>query len=96
MAFHIYDQVHVFLFSFSVLHLIVFRFFQVKLFREWSSKWPAELKERLETKVLEIDPEFGEKLKSEIISSIPNGNGVLEENTPELSTPIIQTEAIVA
>lgn len=68
----------------------------MKLFREWSSKWPAELKERLETKVLEIDPEFGEKLKSEIIPSIPNGNGVLDENTPEISTPIIQNEAIVA
>lgn len=67
----------------------------MKLFREWSSKWPAELKERLETKVLEIDPEFGEKLKSEA-SSIPNGNGVLEENTTELASPIIQAEAIVA
>lgn len=68
----------------------------MKLFREWSSKWPADLKERLETKVLEIDPVFGEKLKSEITSSIPNGNGVLEENTSEISTPVIQNEAIVA
>lgn len=69
---------------------------RVKLFREWSSKWPAELKERLETKVLEIDPEFGEKLKSELSSSIPNGNGILEENTTEISSPIIPNEAIVA
>lgn len=69
---------------------------QVKLFREWSSKWPAELKERLEAKVLEIDPEFGEKLKTEISSGVSNRNGVLEENSSEHASPIIQNEGIVA
>ena len=60
--------------------------FQIKLFKEWSPKWPANLKEKLSEKIMEIDPEFGEKLKKELITISPivvngNANGNIDTET---------------
>lgn len=47
---------------------------KVKLFREWSAKWPMDLKLKLKEKVLEIDPAYFERLNGELVGAI-NGNG---------------------
>lgn len=42
---------------------------RIKLFREWNKKWPAELKQKLQDKVTEIDSKVGEKITKE---NMPN------------------------
>lgn len=49
--------------------------FQVKLFKEWSAKWPEDNKIKLKEKICEIDTAFGEKLNQEILNGFSNGNG---------------------
>lgn len=74
-------------------------FFQVKLFREWSSKWPEDHKLILKEKVCELDAAFGEKLNKEILNGYSNGNGLDSgASSPVEQPPIaaIQNEAIVA
>lgn len=39
---------------------------QVKLFKEWTPKWPDQLRSRLVDKLNEIDSEFGLKLNQEL------------------------------
>lgn len=39
---------------------------QVKLFKEWTPKWPDQLRSRLIDKLNEIDSEFGLKLNQEL------------------------------
>lgn len=39
---------------------------QVKLFKEWTPKWPDHLRSRLVDKLNEIDSEFGLKLNQEL------------------------------
>ncbi|XP_055679612.1 uncharacterized protein C14orf119 [Lutzomyia longipalpis] len=46
---------------------------RVKLFREWSSKWPQNIKEKLSEKVAEIDPTFGDKFTNELQILQTNG-----------------------
>lgn len=75
--------------------------FQVKLFREWSSKWPVDHKLKLKEKVCEIDVSFVEKLKQEMSNGFTNGNGTAAssgQSTPTEPQPpiVIQNEAIVA
>lgn len=80
-------------------HLFVYRILQVKLFREWSSKWPADQKLKLKEKVCEIDASFVDKLKEEITNGFTNGNGVASgQSSPTEPQPpiLIQNEAIVA
>lgn len=69
--------------------------FQVKLFREWNTKWPEEHKLSLKEQVTEIDAPFGEKLKEEILNGFSGENGT---STPVESQPpvIIQSEAVLA
>uniref|UniRef100_A0A1B0DE21 Uncharacterized protein n=1 Tax=Phlebotomus papatasi TaxID=29031 RepID=A0A1B0DE21_PHLPP len=58
---------------------------RVKLFREWSSKWPQNIKEKLSEKVAEIDPGFGDKFTSELQTLMTNGNGT-NSSAPESDT----------
>lgn len=71
---------------------------QVKLFREWSPKWPEEHKLLIKEKLSEIEPAFGEKLKDEILNGFTNGNGVSPESSPTdpLAPQLIKIEPIVA
>lgn len=39
---------------------------QVKLFKEWTPKWPDQLRARIIDKLNEIDSEFGLKLNQEL------------------------------
>lgn len=39
---------------------------QIKLFREWSPKWPIEFKYKLQEKISEIDTKVGEKIINEL------------------------------
>lgn len=73
--------------------------FQVKLFKEWSAKWPEDNKIKLKEKICEIDVSFGEKLNQEILNGYSNGNGTSGSSSPTDQAPPIaelQNEAIVA
>lgn len=57
---------------------------RMKLFREWSAKWPLDYKRKLQERITEIDPKVGEKIVNEIgsgssSSGLSNGLSV-EEN----------------
>lgn len=74
---------------------------QVKLFKEWSSKWPEDYKIKLKEKIGEIDGNFAEKLNKEILNGYSNGNGSVGSGTSsptDQAPPIaeLQNEAIVA
>lgn len=56
----------------------MFVFAQVKLFREWSAKWPEDFKIELKEKVLEIDPTFEERLCAQL-NGVCNG-GINDDN----------------
>ncbi|XP_016961331.1 uncharacterized protein LOC108032030 [Drosophila biarmipes] len=71
---------------------------RIKLFREWSPKWPIEFKCMLQEKISEIDAKVGEKIINELRGphSVHNGdvavhlnaNGASEEaGEPELEQP---------
>lgn len=73
--------------------------FQVKLFKEWSAKWPEENKIKLKEKICEIDAAFSEKLNQEILNGYSNGNGTSGTSSPTDQAPPIgelQNGAIVA
>jgi len=80
---------------------------QIKLFREWSPKWPIEFKCMLQEKISEIDAKVGEKIINELRGphSVHNGdvavhlnaNGTSEEGgDPELEQPSAVPVAEVA
>lgn len=48
---------------------------QVKLFREWSAKWPADLKHKLREKCQQIDAEWSDRFASEL-AAIERSAGV--------------------
>jgi hypothetical protein len=69
----------------------------MKLFKEWSPKWPDNIKTKLVEKINEMDEEFGEKLQQElssVLSVVANGstssNGDL--NSDDFPTPEVQIE----
>lgn len=45
---------------------MIFNRSQVKLFTQWTPKWPDQLRSRLIDKLNEIDSEFGLKLNQEL------------------------------
>lgn len=45
---------------------VLFTYFQMKLFREWSSKWPDQLRSKLIDKLNELDSDFGQKLNENL------------------------------
>jgi len=52
---------------------------RIKLFREWSPKWPIEFRHKLKEKIIEMDSNVGEKIINEI--KIHNGeSNHLNEN----------------
>lgn len=65
----------------------------MKLFREWSSKWPEDLKIKLKEKVIELDEKLGERLQDELkslgLTPLTNGNAeptaVEDSEEPEVA-----------
>jgi len=55
---------------------------QIKLFREWSPKWPIEFKCKLQEKISEIDAKVGEKIINELRGphSVHNGDVAVHLN----------------
>lgn len=49
---------------------------RVKLFREWIAQWTPEQRERLVTRISDVDPTFGEKLSAEMPNGVVEMNGV--------------------
>lgn len=57
------------------------------MFKEWSGKWPEDLKIKLKDSIIEADAEYGEKLESEIAScSLTNGIVVSPTDIPPIPT----------
>lgn len=48
----------------------------MKLFREWIAQWTPEQRERLVTRISDVDPTFGEKLSAEMPNGVVEMNGV--------------------
>ncbi|KAI8045872.1 uncharacterized protein LOC128251800 [Drosophila gunungcola] len=80
---------------------------RIKLFREWSPKWPIEFKCKLQEKISEIDAKVGEKIINELRGphSVHNGdvavhlnaNGASDEGgDSELEQPAVAEVAEVA
>ncbi|GAB0097792.1 uncharacterized protein DMENIID0001_134610 [Sergentomyia squamirostris] len=63
---------------------------RVKLFREWSSKWPQNIKEKLSEKVAEIDPGFKEKFNTELQSMQTNGSNCSDSSNGDKSPTVTQ------
>ncbi|XP_055851732.1 uncharacterized protein LOC129916001 [Episyrphus balteatus] len=55
---------------------------RIKLFKEWSPKWPEEMKNRLKEKIIEMDSKVAEK----IICELKSASGV-EVTTNGISQP---------
>lgn len=53
---------------------------RIKLFREWSIKWPEEFKQKLLQKITEIDNKVGEKIINELKITNNNGDVVVQAN----------------
>nr|AAS93708.1 RH33661p [Drosophila melanogaster] len=55
---------------------------RIKLFREWSPKWPIEFKCKLQEKISEIDAKVGEKIINELRGphSVHNGDVAVHLN----------------
>lgn len=68
----------------------------MKLFKEWSAKWPEDYKIKLKEKICEIDAAFGEKLNHEILNGYSNGNGTASPTDQAIPIAELQNEAIVA
>lgn len=54
---------------------------RVKLFKEWFPTWSIEQRERLAKQISDIDPNFGEKLNSELRNGFNNHEGSETEST---------------
>lgn len=56
---------------------------RVKLFREWIAQWTPEQRERLVSRISDVDPTFGEKLSAEMHNGVEmNGvatNGIADD-----------------
>lgn len=74
----------------------------MKLFKEWSAKWPEDYKIKLKEKISELDGNFAEKLNQEILNGYTNGHGSAGSGTSsptdQAAPPIaeLQNEAVVA
>ncbi|XP_017073351.2 uncharacterized protein LOC108109374 [Drosophila eugracilis] len=79
---------------------------RIKLFREWSPKWPIEFKCKLQEKISEIDAKVGEKIINELRGphSVHNGevavhlnaNGTSEEGgDSELEHALVEVAEVV-
>jgi len=49
---------------------------RIKLFKEWVPQWNQENKDDFMSKITQIDPDFGSKLKNEMINGVPHTNGL--------------------
>lgn len=53
---------------------------RIKLFRQWSPKWPIEFKCKLQEKISELDPKVGEKIVNELKTPHSMHNGDVSVN----------------
>ncbi|XP_055373871.1 uncharacterized protein LOC129607147 [Condylostylus longicornis] len=69
---------------------------RIKLFKEWTPKWPEDMKLKLKAKIAELDSKIGEKVEQELLTigndngSLLNGkeNGHIENHENENINPI--------
>lgn len=65
---------------------------QVKLFKEWSSRWPDQLRSKLVDKLNELDSDFGQKVNESLEAHLENAE---ETNNAENIVPTTNGDAIV-
>lgn len=56
----------------------------MKLFKEWSLKWPDQLRSRLIDKLNELDSDFGQKLNENLEARLEQGDDVQSSKEVEL------------
>lgn len=59
---------------------------QVKLFKEWSSRWPDPLRSKLIDKLNELDSDFGQKLNESLEAHLENIDNNATEDVPSNET----------
>ncbi|XP_064550502.1 uncharacterized protein LOC135436737 [Drosophila montana] len=77
---------------------------RIKLFRQWSPKWPIEFKSQLQEKINEMDPKVGEKILNELktphsmhngdVSVLLNVNGTSGNGHTELEQTTVDPETL--
>ena len=65
---------------------------QVKLFKEWSSRWPDPLRSKLVDKLNDLDSDFGQKLNESLEALLENN---VEETTASNHNNNATTDDIV-
>lgn len=64
---------------------------QVKLFKEWSSRWPDQLRSKLIDKLNELDSDFGQKVNESLEAHLEQE----AINAAENNVPTTNGDAIV-
>lgn len=57
------------------------------MFREWSAKWPADLKQKLREKCQQIDAEWSDRFAGEL-AAIGTANGFAADGVSEAALPM--------
>lgn len=63
------------------------------MFKEWSGKWPEDLKMKLKEGIIEADAEYGEKLETEI-ASYSLTNGTVVASPTDIPIPTVNEVAV--
>lgn len=69
---------------------------RVKLFNEWSGKWPEEFKSTLLERLDQIDSTFGSRIRAEMEDSRKAVNGAVDETTDASDVKTEESESYPA
>jgi len=67
-----------------------FLFIQMKLFKEWSLKWPDQLRSKLIDKLNELDSDFGQKLNENLEARLEQGDDVQSKEVETIQNGMIE------
>lgn len=64
----------------------------MKLFKEWSARWPDQLRSKLVDKLNELDSDFGQKVNESLEAHLENAE---ETNNAEIFVPSTNGDALM-
>lgn len=62
----------------------------MKLFKEWSLKWPDQLRSKLIDKLNELDSDFGQKLNENLEARLEQGDDVQSKEVETIQNGMIE------
>jgi hypothetical protein len=63
---------------------------QMKLFKEWSQKWPDQLRSKLIDKLNELDSDFGQKLNENLEARLEQGDDLQSKEVESIQNGMIE------